>query len=383
MKQKPVKKPAGSRNILWTPQRIEQATRSAARGRLRLLSDYALEQNNDDRVGACMEVRVGTVAGLSLTFEHENPDVVAAISEDWWTMFPETTLQTLIFWGDMVGAGPGVQDWRFHEGRGRWVPTVEAWTPRDLRQDRKTEQWYAETASGEKPIDLGTGEWVLYTPYGKSEPWEWALTQALIEPWLAKQYTNQDWTGYDQRHGMPITHGTAPQGAQDKDVDAFTDDVEATAKTGCIVTREGYKIELKEATALSWRSFEAREARADEKIAVRTLGQNLTTVVKGGSLAAADIHDQIRISVLKGMVEKVSTQLRAQVVVPWYAYNFGGSPDKAPWPRWNTARPVSAKDQAASDESVFKAVAAAKAVQAPIDENQYYRERGIVLKETP
>jgi len=381
MPQKPSKKPAGARTILWTPARIEQAVRSASHGRLRLLAEYALEQFKDDRIGGCMEVRIGTVAGLPLSFEHPNPDVVQALQTDWWTMFPETTLQVLLFWGDMVGVAPGVLDWKFFPERGRWVPCVEPWRPADLRQVRKTEQWLIDSAQGELPIELGTGQWVFYTPYGRSEPWEWALTQSLIEPWLAKRYTGQDWTGYDQRHGSPITHGVAPATATDTAVDSFTKDVVALQTTGSIVTREGYKVDLVEATALSWRSFEARELRADEKIAVRILGQNLTTVVKGGSLAAADIHDQIRVSVLKGMVEKAATQLREQVVKPWYEVNYGGRGDEAPWLHWNTARPVTPKEQASADSAVFGAVGAARAVQAPIDEAQYYRDRGIVLRE--
>lgn len=368
------RKPKGAQRITWTPTRIEQALRMASQGQLLKLSDFAQEVNKDDRVGGCMETRVGTVGGLPITFEHKNPRVVEAINRDWPLMVPEVVLTSVQWWGDMVGSAPSAIHPYFDANVMRWLPIVDPWHPRTLI--KREGEWLIRTADGQEPVS-GDGWW-LYLPYGDDEPWEWALIQSLADLWLQSRYTDLDWTSWSERHGRPVPIGTAPAGAPEPDMDSFEADVKATAQAGSMVMREGYRVEYLEPRNESWRGFDARMSKTHERIAVRTLGQNLTTMVRGGSLAAANVHDQIRLGVLKSMVEKLSTALRDGPLSLWMRWNFGS--EDAPYPRWNLSRQLTTVEAAKSDEAVFGAVKAARAVEAPLDEAAYYQERGIQVK---
>jgi phage gp29-like protein len=109
----------------------------------------------------------------------------------------------------------------------------------------------------------------------------------------------------------------------------------------------GFDIALVEAASQSWQGFERLIAKCDECIAIDVLGQNLTTSVGGGgSYAAANVHDRIRLDRLESDAKSLGDCLAEQVMVPWAVYNWADE-QLAPRVSWSTKAPgergVSAK----------------------------------------
>ena len=74
--------------------------------------------------------------------------------------------------------------------------------------------------------------------------------------------------------------------------------------------------------------------RVDTSIAISILGQNLTTEVKkGGSYAAASVHDRVRGDFLKADADSLGDCLYKQGLQPWAKFNYGDV-ESAPLPRW-------------------------------------------------
>ena len=101
----------------------------------------------------------------------------------------------------------------------------------------------------------------------------------------------------------------------------------------------GFDIALVEAASQSWEGFQKLIEKCDECIAIDVLGQNLTTSVKGGgSYAAANVHDRIRLDRLESDANSLGDCLAEQVMVPWAVYNWADE-RLAPRVSWSTKAP--------------------------------------------
>jgi len=135
-----------------------------------------------------------------------------------------------------------------------------------------------------------------------------------------------------------------PADAKAEDKEAFEDDLRTLGGEGIVrVAKDeqglGFDIALVEAASQSWEGFQRLIEKCDECIAIDVLGQNLTTSVKGGgSYAAANVHDRIRLDRLESDAKSLGDCLAEQVMVPWAHYNWADE-RLAPRVSWSTKAP--------------------------------------------
>ncbi len=296
----------------WTPALVSSALTMLMSGKLQQASLLADALLGDDRVQPTLSNRVNGVLGLNMSFEPaddaaRSKRIAEALEEDFWDMFPEKALAELHRYGLLVGVCVGELVW--FQRRGRVLPKLKIWHPSRLEYDAELNVWYLHTKFERITITPGDGKWLLYTPYNDARPWASGLVRGLALPWLAKHFAVKDWQGYSEVHGSPTKVGHTPAGAKTEDKEKFFDRL------------------------ISW---------ANTAIAVSALGQNLTTEVGGGSLAAARVHESVRADLLESDTESLATILHEQALRHWTEFNFGNA-EWTPWALWDSDPPADDK----------------------------------------
>jgi phage gp29-like protein len=366
----------------WTPGLLKSAQQLADAGSLRLAADLCEAVMGDGRVQGALGQRVQGLMGLPLAFEagkdgRRKGATVRALQEDFWLAFPESALAQLLSWGILLGVGLAELDWTEHAGR--VLPVARIWHPRWLRYDWTTRDWRLTVDEGtEIPVTPGDGKWLLYTPYGAHRPWSRAAWRPVSIAWLAKKFAIQDMARHSEVHGSPLRAGMTPEGSTLETRKQFAADLGAVASDTAIALPPGFDVKLVEATARTHEVFHSEIDWANAEIAVAIVGGNLTTEVRGGSLAAAQVHNAVRQDLIEADGETLSSTLRDQALTWWAELNLG-SRDVAPWPRWQTEPPEDKKAAAETLRTVAEALERLGAAGAPLDVRAVLEQFGVPM----
>lgn len=304
------------------------------------------------------------------------------IADRWDQILPEETQTALMHWWLLMGFVVAQVVWGYEDGL--WVPTeIQIWHPSNLWYDLSTRSFVANTQEGPVWIQPGTGQWILLAPWGRYRGWLRGAVRSVSIPWLARQYALRDWSRYSEVHGLPIKKAKVPSGADGQDKQDFVATVGNLGNETTVLLPQGiggdpalgYDIDLLEAKADTWEAFEGLITKCETRIAIRLLGQNLTTDVDAGSLAAANVHDRVRLDYTR-FDAKAMGPVREQLLGPFCSFNYG-DPDLAPIPTWNCkpAEDTAAKSHSISEISVAAANFASSG--APVDQRRLLEQNGV------
>lgn len=364
----------------WTGDLVRSALLMADIGDIRMAAELCDSLLADDRVQGCMLALTRGFFGLELGFE----DGVGArrrrarraleVEEDWWKSFPEEDLSQLVAWGVMLGVGLGRIAWKREADR--LIPRLEVWHPRHLRYDSHAREWRVQTQSGEIAIAPGDGSWILYTPGGRERPWSHGAWRAIARWWLLKKYALTDWARHsEQAGGLKVA---TTESGNENDRRKLAADLKAMGASAAVALPNGWKLDIVEVAANTFQTFQAQVDSANAAIAIALVGQNLSTEVRGGSFAAAEVHQKVAHAVLRGQSETLSTCLHDQVLRWWALYNFG-SAEVAPWPSWSTDPPSDHAALAKTHSIVVSTLTAAHDKGLRLDVAAMCEEFGIKL----
>lgn len=334
----------------FTPTDLSAALTAADGGDLEAAADICEAQWSDDRIRGTLQTRIDAILGLNneekLDFEADREAIRAAAAEDWYISAPETELSKLIRWGLHLGIGFAQRKvLRIRVGRAeRWVPRIETWHPRGFKFDHKRGIW---TGVG---LDRRTGEsitfdilpddphWVTYCPYGETRPWAEGTWRACGLVWLVKTRGYRAWGKHNDLHGSGALVGKAAAGASPESRKKFWADLKKMARNARIVLPDGYDLEILEAEARTWETYDRASTKADTAIAIIHLGQPMTTEVVKGAQTGSNAAQNVRQDYLEFDVETLSTWGHDKHFRAWAVWNFGDA-DLAPWPRYNAKPP--------------------------------------------
>lgn len=327
----------------WSPVAVRSALTQMQRGDFGPAGALADAVLADDRVQAALGTRVNGVLGLPLKFDPADDTTAAAkaaqaLDADWWEIANETVLSEWTAYALLLGACAAELVWDTTGERA--VPRLRVWHPSNLRRDPGTGGWSVQLQGGKRlPIEPGDGKWALLTPFGERRGGTRGLLRSLAIAWLSKSFAIGDWNRYSEVHGSAARVGRSPKGATISERELFRDDLARLASDSSIIVPDGWTVELLEAKVGSGEVFEKLISWADKAIAISVLGQNLTTDVEGGSLAAAEVHERVRYDLVQNDAEVIATTAHDHLVSWWSLYNFGAR-ELAPWPAWDTAAPT-------------------------------------------
>lgn len=340
----------------WTPAKIRAAERQTESGDLTIaaaLCDWLL---SDDRVCAALDARIEALLGLVPTFEpsgdkRRSNRAVKALEagEDFWKAYPESQLALMLKWGLLLGVGPARHGWRdFAQHGGRSLPMPRFWHPQTLRRDHERQRWtIRDSRQNERVVTPGDGEWILYAPFGEDRPWAYGLWRSLSRWVLLKYYAIGDSGTAGEKAATTV--GTSPEGSTFEQRQKLAQELIDSGEDRTVILAAGYDLKLLELSAQTGQFYKSQIAMADAAIAIRIRGGNLSTEVKEGSRAAAEVQertgDQAK---LRFDAESLATTLNEQSLSWWAEYNFGDS-RLAPWPHYPTEPE---EDKKASAETV-------------------------------
>lgn len=294
----------------------------------------------DDRISGVWDTRLNGLLGSPVDFEHSGDGRRTKLVDELKEIFPDIcstyALSQLLAWARWLGVGIGQLVWDRKENR--WCPYLKVWHPRFVYWNWGERQYHVITEEGDVPVTPGDGQWVLLTPWGPVRGWMYSQIRTLSILWLMRQWAMRDWARYSEVHGLPIRKAIVPKDAADDEKQRFVSELarigsEATVRVPQGADGDKFDVVLTEAMGKSNESFEMLLKRLDMSIAIAVLGQNLTTEVTGGSYAAANVHDRIRIDFLKSDARCLEQCVRDQILKPWASINYG-DPELAPKPCW-------------------------------------------------
>lgn len=384
----------------WTPGIVSRwnvgAVRSAldahAIGNPSQVCDLAEVMLEDDEVSGAIGRRVDAVIGSAFSATPaDDSDAASALAEqlgtDWYELVPEDELGRLLADLVLVGYAVGTLDW--HQGSMGLEAHARRLPPRYARWCDSGGYWEYQTREGTERITPGDGKWIFLSD---SNGVGRGAVRALAVAWLSKQFAIRDWSRYNERHGLPIIKAYTPATASTEDKEAFADqtaginsDTVALLANGINADGSGFDLDLLEATDGSWESFKALIERSDRKIAITITGSHLASEQTGsGSRAAAETHRGVSQSLAQADAERLSTQLREQVVEPWTAIALGADPELAAWPTWKTTTDDDAAEYASGLKLLGEALTGLKSAgYKPADVQALAARFGLVLDEVP
>lgn len=353
----------------------------------------------DDRINGVIGTRVSGLTGSPLEVKPANSKRKAArIAEElggtddapglWDEMFPASTIGDLLRYGSMLGIAVAEIIWK--TSARRWVPFLKVWHPQFIYWDWAEFRYKIITRDGTIPLPRidedprSDGKWFVWAPYGYQYGWLKGLIRSLAMLYLGRQWTWRDGLRYGEVHGQPLTKVYVPEGAQQTAKDDFYAGVANRGSDGAVMVPvnkdgrdKGYDVVLEEAKARTHEVFFGLLDRVDTNIAVDVLGQNLTTEVHGGSLAASKTHDNIRID-KKREDARIGPSIRTQVLTYWAYYNYG-DPELAPRPEYQVEPPDDETKEATALKTLGEALTAFAMVGAPIDQRAILDHAGVPM----
>lgn len=366
---------------------VRAALADLERGYFTAPAQLAEAMLQDDRIEGILQTRVDALFRLPLEFEprgdgRKSKAVADEFREAWDEIFPQEEMKQVLRWGLLLRYAPAELVWRLDGAR--WMPRIKAWNPRHSYWRWDTRSYQMVTQDGTVDVSQGSPEWAVYTPSGFQRGWVHGLIRPLGRLFLMRQVTYRDWLRWSEVHGLPIRKGVVPSSAETKVKEQFIDDLlgigqEATIQVEKDDAGNGFDVELVEAASQSWEGFRQLIAAVEESAAILVLGQNLTTSVKGGSFAAASVHNDIRMDRVEADARSLK-HVVAWVAQLWTRFNFG-DPRLAPDVTWSTKPPEDRKAASETLNTAGDALAKWTSAGANVDLVAYAKRFGMPLDE--
>ena len=370
---------------VYTPERLDEIKARRSLAEVVQLCDDML---TDDRIHSVAYMRAQALVGAEIEFlkgqgRRSGQAMRAANAEsDLAEMLPEPEEIQMLVWGELLNFGPIRKRWwerapgtgqRFIPRRrnGRIVPQVEFWHPRNFRLDPGRQQWIARTnppgsiAPVDREMSFGDGEFSAFCPRGGACDIAWGLWLPAAKLWLLKQHVIRSGASLGQRMSTPIKvveFGIGQQGINAADIGGADEkrrslvaEVFAMQRAGVVSLPPGFTMKLLSVPATSWQMLKEQWTACDDAFAILWSGNNLTTSIKGGSLAASDNAQVMFGFVRESDAAAEATFVHDELLCPWSEINFGSS-EVAPWAVRNVAPPEDLKARALTMFTVAQAV---------------------------
>ncbi len=320
---------------VWTPRQIRSAEISADNGNLRMAADLCDWLLADDRVRGSLEGRVNGFMELPISFEGEDERLSETLGDkDWDVSFPSDQTKLINYWALLLGIGPGVLRWDRPPGHdGRDVPSIEFYHPQQFRYDWQNRSWTVDT--NQTRVEFGDGIWVGHMPFGSYRPWSLGLWRSLSRWALLKAYAISDYGRLGESATRNIATSDKESGSTQQDRIDLAAALSKMGREGFAVLPPGYDYKLVEASAGVSEIYNKQIELANTAISIAIRGNNLTTEVKGGSLAASKTHEKGDLSNRRNDAGAWSTTTHDQMIAHWAQSNYGDA-TKAPWPKYAT-----------------------------------------------
>lgn len=383
----------GGLTRFWTPSEVDHALERHADGDFRHSAKLAADFARDKRIpGIRSSVVNGFVSKSGLSFSIEPAEgkkrarkrkVAEQVEERWFDWFPEDVLTRLV--EDYVDVGVAVGRTYETYSADEWSLTVDPWPMERVWFDKLANQWRTEDAQGRRLVITPGNGWVVFGS-ARARSWLRGAVMPVGSALVERAYVTRSWIRWCERHGNPLLVIEEPAGGDDKQKAAFFQRMVNLSSRGIVRAPKGedeqqsWGVRYEEPKAVGYEGCKALIDKTDADIAIAYLGQNLSTEVSSGSLAATQGHLLVRADFLGAISEVFSSAIRSQVTMPWGRRNVGGwTDDLAPWSIWQTTRPESPDAVASRQTNVAKSVRLWIDLGLDVDRLAMAKQAGVIL----
>jgi hypothetical protein len=345
---------------------------------------------SDDILDAVLNTRIMGLLSRRVRFTPSPQDLMEtngaicyAFERQFDTIFPRSVVSVMMRTQIGMGWAAAQQVWKYDCGFFR--PELMPW-PAEYQWWHQTYRKYmANTMEGQVAIENAPRDiqWWVLDPMGYYRGWMTGAVRCLAIPWIFKQFSLRDWAKYSEVHGQPIRLAKFPARASAEHKSQFIGDVSNMGNASTVGLPQGvdekgsnFDLGLLEAVGNTWQGFDSLISKVERNYAIRVLGQNLTTEVDAGSQAAANVHDRVRLELVRADNYALSKSAYEQVVRPWAEMNYGNA-DLAPKFEWDCEPIEDQKERAMAISSYANAIAQFTNAGAPVDLREVIRASGL------
>ena len=308
------------------------------------------------RVRAAFDTRLAGLASTSIQWRPSQENRLARkaakeIAEDWPFMAPTPQRKQMVRWGLGLGiafaqraemASPTSRRklFRLRPYWPGWANWIQA---EDIYRVQARHGRYIDLKSSCESVlaaDPYASPWIVHEPFGELSFRE-ALIHALFRAFFGHEGSERDMGRASEKHGIGMAVLKFPEGANAVDVQNVARGFKYSGAEGVVpLPSRADEADGGKVPQWSLEPFEFTGGNGNELIfqslntfaiafAIVILGHNLTTEVKGGSYAAADIGDHIRSDKKFEDGAGEDATYRPQLIQPWALVNYG-DPEVAP-----------------------------------------------------
>lgn len=218
--------------------------------------------------------------------------------------------------------------WRVGSG----IIDVEKILPKDQRRfsfDKNSQPRLITRSDMSRGEELPERKFIIHR-YGAKDgnPYGLGLGTRLFWPVYFKRQGIQFWLTFADKFGSPTAVGKYPNGAGKPEQDKLLAALSALANDTGVIIPEGMMIEFLEASRSgSVDTYETLCRYMDEEISKAVLGETLSTSMGkgGGSYAASNTHNEVRLELTKADADLLSDTLNATLIKWFCEFNFPGA----------------------------------------------------------
>lgn len=390
----------------WTLMTADAAITAHERGDFSQSARLVDAMGRDDRIEGCLTTRAQAVNGLDfellaadaprgnarksgkpVTISPQTQALADEFAKPWARLVTESIVEEILKWRVMLGFAVGELIWYDATGALKDAPQrLKIWHPQFIRWDFELQAFVVQTRDGEVKITHGDGKWVVFGN-DAPRPWMRAAARSLWIIWLGRQLGWRDLNLFGERTGQGVLAVMRPAGDAEesqrlvRQLAAMWRGIVADLPQGGPNDPKSELSMLE--TGADEEVFEVIMTKAETCIAIRLLGQNLTTEVQGGSYAATKEHGKVRQDFVEADTDGLSTDTQTGITEPW-AERRAGSRDLAPYPYWQAEEPEDIKAVAEGQKAFGEGIAAVENAGYEVTNvDELAEKHGLKVKKKP
>jgi phage gp29-like protein len=323
-----------------TPQRLARLLRRAEEGDAEDYLALAEEMEEKDlHYLSVLGTRKRQVAQLEITVDAASDSADDAANAELVENFLQRDCleDELVDVLDAVGKGYSLVEIVWDMSERQWMPGRLEWRDQRWFELDRVDGRTPRLRTAGPPEDLPPFKYVRHFHKSKSGlPIRGGLARAVAWCYLFKNYDIKDWVAFAEIYGQPFRVGKYHPTATPEERKTLLRAVASLGADAAAIIPEGMTIEfLKAEQQGSVTLYQGLAEYLDLQISKGVLGQTLTTEVKQGSLAAAQVHDAVRGDIESSDAKQLAATINRDLVRPLVDLNRG--PQQA-YPRLRIGR---------------------------------------------
>lgn len=312
-------------------------------------------------IGGVLSTITSGIQGLPRTFIGGSPEVRLALEgnddldSEFDILFPRSEAGNVMAWGYTLGVGLGQfvdphratytplettapliaheqpdgsysvlqQAMSTRQVGSNCTPALLAWDPRWLRWQWWDDTWWLMTAAGEIQIRPGDGEWLLFTPYKRTRPWEFGAWKSIVLAFIMMRDGIFD-RGRHAEMLAPVRVGSVPEGTTEPQRQRFADQIRAMQRFPWFVLPPGLKYEVVATSGNDITGvYKASVDWAESDVMVRLTGNKIMVDGSPG-FSKGDFQQRVTASMRQSYALDWTDCARNQGISWWTAENYPG-----------------------------------------------------------